>query len=75
MTEYRYGISDELLDIYDKGVLRASYEYNLDGTLKRQKTGKGTEILTDTCYAYDEDRNLTGLKTFLQGGWQKDWKT
>ena len=55
--------------------MRASYEYNLDGTLKRQKTGKGTEILTDTCYTYDEDRNLTGLKTFLQGGWQKDKKT
>ena len=68
VTEYRYGISDELLEVYDKGVLRASYEYNPDGTVKRQKTGKGTEILTDTCYVYDEDRNLIGLKTFLQGG-------
>ena len=75
VTEYRYGISDEILEIYDKGVLRASYEYNSDGTLKRQKTGKGTEILTDTCYAYDGDRNLIGLETFLQGGWQKDCKT
>ena len=75
VTEYRYGISDELLEIYDKGVLRASYEYNPDGTVKRQKTGNGAEILTDTCYAYDEDRNLTGLKTFLQGGWQKDYNT
>ncbi len=75
VTEYKYGISDELLEIYDKGVLRASYEYNPDGTLKRQKTGNGTEILTDTCYAYDGDRNLIGLKTFLQGGWQKDYKT
>ena len=59
-TEYRYDLNDNIREVWDNGTKIAEYEYNADGTIKHLKNGG---LYTD--YAYDADRNLTGLKTLL----------
>ena len=46
--------------MWDNSTKIAEYEYNADGTKKHVKNGS---LYTE--YAYDADRNLTGLKTLL----------
>ena len=59
-TEYRYDLNDNIREVWDNGTKIAEYEYNADGTIKHLKNGG---LYTE--YAYDADRNLTGLKTLL----------
>lgn len=59
-TEYRYDLIDRIREVWDNGKKVAGYEYNPDDTVK----GLHCENLY-TEYAYDADRNLTGLKTML----------
>ena len=60
VTEYRYDLTDNIREVWDNGKKIAEYEYNADGTKKHVKNGS---LYTE--YAYDADRNLTGLKTLL----------
>ena len=60
VTEYHYDLTDNIREVWDNGTKIAEYEYNADGTKKHVKNGS---LYTE--YAYDADRNLTGLKTLL----------
>lgn len=60
-TEYRYDLIDRILEVWDNGKQVAGYEYNPDDTVKELHCGN---LYTE--YAYDADRNLTGLKTMLE---------
>lgn len=57
-AEYVYNSLDLLTDLYENGNRVAGYDYNPDGTVKALIHGP---IRTE--YAYDPDKNLTGLKT------------
>ncbi|MCH5345239.1 MAG: RHS repeat protein [Acetatifactor sp.] len=59
-TEYHYNRIDRLTEVWDNGKQVASYEYNPDGTVKELYCGN-----LHTEYAYDADRNMTGLRTQL----------
>ena len=59
-TEYRYDVNDRNTEVWDAGSLTAAYAYYGDGTVKSLRCGS---LYTE--YAYDRDRNLTGLKTML----------
>ena len=59
-TEYRYDKVDRMTEVWDNGKQVASYEYNSDGTVKELHCGN-----LHTEYAYDADRNVTGLRTLL----------
>lgn len=60
ITEYRYDLIDRVSEVWDNGNKVAEYGYNPDGTVKSLSCGS---LYTE--YAYDPDRNLTGLKTML----------
>lgn len=60
ITEYTYNALDLLETVADNGNRVAEYTYYPDGTVKSIKNGS---LYTE--YAYDTDRNLTGLKTHL----------
>ena len=60
ITEYAYNALDFLETVTDNGNRVAEYTYYPDGTVKSIKNGS---LYTE--YAYDTDRNLTGLKTHL----------
>lgn len=60
VTEYRYDLQDRILEVWDDEKQVADYEYHADGTVKALHCGS---LYTE--YAYDTDRNLTGLKTML----------
>ena len=56
-TEYRFDLLDRLTEVWDDGEKLAEYGYYPDGTIRREIHGPLTKE-----YAYDADRNLTGLK-------------
>ncbi|MDE6053435.1 MAG: hypothetical protein K2G55_06695, partial [Lachnospiraceae bacterium] len=60
VTEYRYDLADNISEVWDNGKKVAEYEYNADETVKKLSCGS---LYTE--YAYDADRNLTGLKTLF----------
>ncbi len=60
VTEYRYDVCDRITDVVDDGVSVAQYGYNADGTVRSLRCGP---LFTE--YAYDADRNLSGLRTML----------
>ena len=57
VTEYRFDLLDRLTEVWDDGDKLAEYSYYPDGTIQREIHGPLTKE-----YAYDADRNLTGLK-------------
>lgn len=63
VAEYRYDFLDRLQEIYDNGNKIASYQYYPDGMVKQIQAGKN--MLTE--YGYDADRNISSLKTSLNG--------
>lgn len=62
-TEYRYNPKGMLEQVEENGNTLAAYAYNPDGTLHSLRIGGSIE----TAYSYDSDKNLTGLKTVLDG--------
>ena len=62
-TEYRYNPKGMLAQVEENGNTLAAYAYNPDGTLHSLRIGSSIE----TAYSYDSDKNLTGLKTMLDG--------
>ena len=56
ITEYRFDLLDRLTEVWDDGEKLAEYGYYPDGTIQREIHGSLTKE-----YAYDADRNLTGL--------------
>ena len=61
MTEYRYNLLDQVEEVCDSGKRLAAYTYNPDGTVRSIKNGNS--LYTE--YAYDANKNLTGLLTRL----------
>ncbi len=61
VTEYRYDLMDQLLQVLDDGKSMAEYAYYPDGLVKSLKNGES--LYTE--YAYDNDKNLSFLKTRL----------
>lgn len=59
-TEYCYNTLDLIEKVIDNGIVLSEYGYYSDGTIKNLKNGS-----LSTEYAYDVDRNLTGLRTTL----------
>jgi len=57
ITEYHFDLLDRLTEVWDDGDKLAEYVYHSDGTIQREIHGPLTKE-----YAYDADRNLTGLK-------------
>ena len=57
ITEYRFDLLDRLTEVWDDGDKLAEYGYYPDGTIQREIHGP---LMKE--YAYDADRNLTGLK-------------
>ena len=57
ITEYRIDLLDRLTEVWDDGEKLAEYGYYPDGTIQREIYGPLKKE-----YAYDADRNLTGLK-------------
>ena len=57
VTEYCFDLLDRLTEVWDDGDKLAEYVYHSDGTIQRESHGPLTKE-----YAYDADRNLTGLK-------------
>ena len=57
ITEYRFDLLDRLTEVWDDGEKMAEYGYYPDGTIRREIHGP---LMKE--YAYDADRNLTGLK-------------
>lgn len=62
-TEYRYHPNGMLSQVLENENVLAGYDYFADGTLSRMTVGGS--ICSE--YTYDGDRNLTGLKTILDG--------
>ena len=60
MTEYTYNALDLIEKVTDNETVTAEYSYYLDGSIKSVKNGN---LYTE--YAFDADKNLTGLKTML----------
>ena len=60
MTEYTYNALDLIEKVTDNGTVTAEYSYYPDGSIKSLKNGS---LYTE--YAFDADKNLTGLKTTL----------
>ena len=56
ITEYRFDLLDRLTEVWDDEEKLAEYGYYPDGTIQREIHGPLTKE-----YAYDADRNLTGL--------------
>ena len=56
ITEYRFDLLDRLTEVWDDGEKMAEYGYYPDGTIQRELHGPLKKE-----YAYDADRNLTGL--------------
>ena len=62
-TDYRYHENGMLSQVLENGNVLAGYDYNMNKTLSRMTIGGS--ICSE--YTYDVDRNLTGLKTILDG--------
>ncbi|MDE7417716.1 MAG: hypothetical protein K2N44_15670, partial [Lachnospiraceae bacterium] len=60
VTEYTYNALDLIEKITDNGTITAEYSYYPDGSIRSLKNGS---LYTE--YAFDADKNLTGLKTML----------
>ena len=56
VTEFVYSPLDMLTEVWDDGHRLAAYEYNADGTVRRETHGPVRRE-----FRYDADRNLTGL--------------
>ena len=56
ITEYRFDLLDRLTEVWDDGEKLVEYGYYPDGTIQRELHGPLKKE-----YAYDADRNLTGL--------------
>ena len=62
-TKYTYDLLGRMNEVRDeKTGFRATYEYTKTGDLKKVNTP-----VLNTVYAYDEDRNLTALRTMAAG--------
>jgi len=60
VTEYTYNALDLIEKVTDNGTVTAEYTYYPDGSIRSLKNGS---LYTE--YAFDADKNLTGLKTML----------
>ena len=60
VTEYTYNALDLIEKVTDNGTVTAEYGYYPDGSIRSLKNGN---LYTE--YAFDADKNLTGLKTTL----------
>ena len=60
VTEYTYNALDLIEKVTDNGTITAEYSYYPDGSIRSLKNGS---LYTE--YAFDADKNLTGLKTML----------
>ncbi len=60
VTEYTYNALDLIEKVTDNGSVTAEYGYYPDGSIRSLKNGN---LYTE--YAFDADKNLTGLKTVL----------
>ncbi|MDE7272603.1 MAG: hypothetical protein K2N95_06005 [Lachnospiraceae bacterium] len=60
VTEYTYNALDLIEKVTDNGTVTAEYSYYPDGSIRSLKNGG---LYTE--YAFDADKNLTGLKTVL----------
>ena len=60
VTEYTYNALDLIEKVTDNGTVAAEYSYYPDGSIRSLKNGN---LYTE--YAFDADKNLTGLKTML----------
>lgn len=62
-TEYRYETNNMLEEVLENGRVLAHYGYYPDGTLRSLNIGQ----TLSTEYTYDKDKNITGMKTLLNG--------
>ena len=60
VTEYTYNALDLIEKVTDNGTVTAEYDYYPDGSIRSLKNGS---LYTE--YAFDADKNLTGLRTML----------
>ena len=61
ITEYRFDLLDGLTEVWGDGEKLAEYGYYPDGTMQRELQGP---LMKE--YAYDADRNLTGLSIWCR---------